>query len=79
MSAETVETVLARVMSDTDFAEALFKNAENALTGYDLTPEEIENIKNMSREGLGESKMNLLEERKSMGVFDLNPTTHGPH
>jgi len=79
MSAETVETVLARVISDTDFAEALFKNAENALAGYDLTPEEIENIKNMSREGLGESKMNLLEERKSMGVFDPNPTTHGPH
>jgi hypothetical protein len=79
MSAETVETVLALVISDTDFAEALFKNAENALAGYDLTPEEIENIKNMSREGLGESKMNLLEERKSMGVFDPNPTTHGPH
>ena len=66
MSAEIVETVLAKAMSDEAFAEALFTNADQALAGYDLTQEELETLKNMSREDFMKSAMATPEERKSM-------------
>ena len=45
MSQQTVESVLTRAMSDTAFADALFANPEKALTGFNLTAEEIANLK----------------------------------
>ncbi|MCK6568855.1 MAG: Os1348 family NHLP clan protein [Anaerolineales bacterium] len=49
MSQQTVESVLTRAMSDAAFADSLFANPEKALTGFDLTAEEIASLKGMSR------------------------------
>jgi hypothetical protein len=78
MSAEAVETVLTRAMSDADFAESLFTNAEEALAGYDLTKEEVEGFKNMSREGFNEFAKISPEERKSMVGIPKGPAPKGP-
>lgn len=66
MSAETVETVLTKAMNDATFAEALIANPDQALAGYDLTEEEAQGLKNMSREDFDKYAMAAPEERKSM-------------
>lgn len=63
MSQQTVESILTRAMSDAAFAESLFANPEKALTGFDLTAEEVANLKGMSR---AEFFNATPEERKSM-------------
>ena len=50
MSAKGVESVLARVSSDADFFERLFGDASKTLSGFDLTEEEIETFKSLTRE-----------------------------
>jgi len=59
----TIETILSRAMSDPEFAELLFTDAQKALAGYDLSEEAIENIKKISRAKFDEM---TTEERKSM-------------
>ncbi|MBI3163152.1 MAG: hypothetical protein IPG44_12675 [Anaerolineales bacterium] len=49
MSAQAIEAVLTRAMSDTTFADMLFANPDAALAGFDLTAEEIAKIKSISR------------------------------
>ena len=71
MSAETVDTVLAKAMSDAAFAEALFAKPDEALAGYDLTEEEMKSLKGMSREDFDKFAMAAPEERKSMLVARL--------
>ena len=58
----TIETILDRAMSEPDFAQQLFADADQALRGYDLTAEELIQIKSISQ-----TKFNAmaLEERKS--------------
>lgn len=78
MSAETVETVLARAMNDAGFAESLFTNAEEALASYDLTKEEIEGFKSMTHEAFDEYVKSSPEERKSMARPEWPPKSSGP-
>lgn len=73
MSAETVDTVLARAMNDAAFAEDLFTKPDEALAGYDLTEEEMQGLKNMSREDFSKYAMAAPEERKSMGGGGVKP------
>ena len=68
MSAETVDTLLAKAMNDAAFAEALFTKPDEALAGYNLTEEEMQSLKNMSREDFDKYAMATPEERKSMTV-----------
>jgi hypothetical protein len=49
MSTEAVDSVLSRAMSDPLFADVLFTDAEKALAGFDLTGEEVEKFKGISR------------------------------
>jgi hypothetical protein len=78
MSAQTVESILSRAMSDASFAEALLANPEQALTGFDLTADELANIKGMSRADVDQFASASPEERKSMGArwggFNHNET-----
>jgi hypothetical protein len=67
MSEKTVETILTRAMSDASFAETLFANPEKALAGYDLTSDEIANVKGMSRADFDKYSSVSPEERKSLG------------
>ena len=68
MSQQTVESILTRAMSDTAFADSLFANPEQALTGFDLTAEEVTNLKAMSRADFEQYAKATPEERKSFGT-----------
>jgi hypothetical protein len=70
MSIKGIELVLSRAMSDTAFADALFANNEKALADFDLSAEEVVQLKALSRaefEALAASP----EERKSFSVFHV--------
>ena len=49
MSPKGIESVLSRAMSETEFANQLFSDAEQALAGFDLTADEVTQLKSMSR------------------------------
>jgi hypothetical protein len=75
MSAQTLETILSRAMSDTTFTEALFANPEKALAGYDLTAEEIANLKDLPRAEFNKAAVASPEERKSfIRIMNHNET-----
>jgi hypothetical protein len=67
MSANAVESVLTRMMSDTSFAEQMFTQPESALNGFDLTAEEISALKSMPREEFHRIASATPEERRSFG------------
>ena len=48
-SMSLIETILYRAMSDIEFADLLFAQPDQALADYCLTPEEITQLKSMSR------------------------------
>jgi hypothetical protein len=66
VSADTVNTILTRAMSDQAFADSLFANMDHVLRGFDLTPEEFSKFKGMSRADFGKYAAASPEERKSM-------------
>ena len=68
----TIETILSRAMNDDAFAEQLFTDAETALAEYDLSADEVEKLKGMSR-----AQFDAMppDERKSMS---LGPSASGP-
>ena len=68
MSANSVESILSRAMSDAAFAELLFSGPDEALAGYDLTREEIANLKSMPRPAFERAFAGSPEERKSFGI-----------
>jgi len=68
----TLEAVLSRAMNDAEFAEALFTNAEKALAEYDLTAEEKDQLKSMSRTDFDAFSSASPEERKSFGWSNHN-------
>ena len=62
----TLETILSRMMHESDFAEAVFTDAENALAEYELSADDLTKFKGLTRsqfEGL------TPEDRKSMIAF----------
>lgn len=61
-----LETILNRMMNDAAFADAVFANAANALAEYNLSAEDIEKFKGLSRATL--SAMSA-EDRKSFLSF----------
>ncbi len=67
MSAQSVESILSKAMSDAAFADALFADPEKALAGFDLTREEIASLKNLSR---AQFEAMTPEERKSFIVVN---------
>ena len=62
----TIETVLTRMMNEPAFADAVFTDAAAALADYQLSAEELANIKAMSRAGFENM---TPEDRKSFGVI----------
>jgi len=62
----TLENILSRAMSDAEFAEQLFTDAEKALAEYDLTADDLNRMKHMSRTELVAL---APEERKSLGLI----------
>jgi hypothetical protein len=75
MSMKGIESVLSRAMSDSAFADALFADAEKALAGFDLTPEEITKLQKISHTEFDKWAKASPEERKSMmGQKIFHPT-----
>ena len=68
----TIETILSRAMSDADFAEQLFTDAETALAEYALSADDVLKLKGLSR-----AQFDAMppDERKSMS---LGPSASGP-
>jgi hypothetical protein len=64
----TIETILARAMSDDVFAEQLFTDAEKALAEYNLSADEVVKFKDLSR---AQFDAMTPEERKSMSVGSM--------
>ena len=73
MSKTGIEAVLARAMSNATFAEQLFTNAEQALTEFDLTTDEITWFKSMSRAEFEKTLTASPEDRKSFGALWVPP------
>ena len=64
MSAENLEKVVARAVEDEKFRELLFKNADQALQGIELTDEELALLRNLVAENF-DAAARELEERIS--------------
>ena len=64
MSAENLEKIVARAVEDEKFRELLFKNAEQALAGIELTEQEIALLKNLAAENF-DTGARELEQRIS--------------
>ena len=61
----SIETILTRMMQESDFAEAVFTDAEKALAEYNATPEDYAVLKTLTR---AEFEAQVIEGRKSMGI-----------
>lgn len=61
-----LETILNRMMSDSAFADAVFDNAASALAEYNLSAEDIDKFKGLTRASF--SAMSA-EDRKSFVRF----------
>lgn len=66
MSADAVQAVIGRAATDSSFRDTLISNPDEALQGYELTPEEMEALKNISEEHL-KAFSESLDERISKG------------
>jgi len=64
MSKEAVEAIIGKAVVDSEFREALFADPDEALTGYDLTQEEVAALKAIDAETM-ESFAGTLDERIS--------------
>lgn len=67
MSTQGIESVLSRAMSDAAFTELLFSDPDRALSGYDLTADEVAKLKGMSHADFDKWSHLSAEERKSFG------------
>ena len=57
-----LETIFNRAMNEPDFAHRLFADPDRALSGYDLSPDELTQIKSISQ---AQFNSMVIEERKS--------------
>ncbi len=70
MSAESVQQIIGRAITEEAYRELLFSNPDQALAGFDLTAEETSALKGLKREEF-DGAASDLEERISksfMGV-----------
>ena len=63
MSTEVMESVLSRAMSDRAFAELLFTDIHKAISGYDLTSEEITKLRAIFHDGFDQWVKGMKEDR----------------
>ena len=63
----TIKNILDRMITDPDFTEAVFADAEKALAEYNLSAEEMDKFKDISRVDFEAFAAASPEERKSMG------------
>ena len=64
MSQQIVESVLTRMMTDAAFADSVFADANKALVEYNLSAEDLDKFKGLSR---AEFDAMSADDRKSFG------------
>lgn len=77
MSAEMIEIIIGRAVTDLEFRDVLFRNPDEALAGYDLTDDEIAAFKTYDI-GLFESISGELEERISRAGLGMRSFLGSP-
>ena len=70
MSVQTVQTIVGRAVTDSEFRNLLLNNPEEALSGYDLEAEEKEALMNMDSEKLA-AFSESLDERITKGFMSI--------
>lgn len=70
MSAETVQEIIIKAVTDEEYRELLFSDPEKALEGIELTEEEADALKSLGREQF-DAVLGELEERVSRAGFGL--------
>ena len=70
MSAETVQEIIVKAVTDKEYRELLFSDPEKALENFELTDEEATALKEMEREKF-DVVASKLEERISKAGFGL--------
>jgi len=68
MSAENVQSLLARAMAEAEYRELLFSDPDKALAGHDLTADELATLKNLPRAEFDKAMNGTPEERRSFGT-----------
>jgi hypothetical protein len=69
MSAETVEWILGRALTNAEYRERLLESPLEAVAGYQLTPEEIPKVTAWTRQQFDEL-IYWLDEKVSQAVFN---------
>jgi hypothetical protein len=72
MSFKSIETILDRAMSDSEFAAQMLTNTRATLAEYDLSAEEVAQFESLSRADFDAFSQASPEERKSFGLAVLN-------
>jgi hypothetical protein len=71
VSAKVVETILTRAMCDAHFAALLLEHPAQALTGYNLTADELAKFERLSHADLEVFSATLTEEHASLNFGQL--------
>ena len=77
MSASSVQAILSRAISEAAFTELLLRDPERALSGYELSADEIVTLKSMSRADFDQWTSVLPEQRRSFGGWNRNESIVG--
>lgn len=68
MSIESIQSIIGRAMTESEYRDLLFNDPNKALEGYELTEEETKALKGMEREKF-DAVAGELEERISKAGF----------
>ena len=68
MSVQNVTNIVSKALTDRAFRDQLFSKPNQALKGYDLTPEEAKGLKAISREEFDKIATQLEEKISSQVV-----------
>ncbi len=77
MSHKAVEDIISRAVTDVEYRELLFSNADKAIAGHDLTDEEKKALSNMPRDKF-DSSLGQLEDLAVSGGALGQPTAGTP-
>ena len=72
MSETAVRKVIGQAVIDMEFRELLFTNPDKALTGLELTAEEVTTLKGFKRDKFDEAATEMEERVSRAGIGGLN-------
>ena len=76
MSVQNVTNIVSKAVTDRTFRDLLFSKPDQALKGYDLTPEEVKGLTGMSRAEFDKIATQLEEKMLSQVVGGAGGVSH---